>query len=51
MTAPWKLILVIAAMLLELAAAVPWPMAEPWPWRERLIGAGLFCYFLSLIVG
>jgi hypothetical protein len=28
-------------------AALPYPVAEPWPWRGRLIAAGLFCWSVS----
>ena len=49
MNAPWKLILLIAAFLLCLGAGVMWwPPVEPW--RTRMIGLGLACYFLSLMV-
>ena len=50
MNGPWKLILVVAAFLLCLGGGVAWWGPEPWPWRVRLIGLGLACYFLSLLV-
>ena len=49
MNGPWKLILVVAAFLLCLFAGVTW-WAPAEPWRNRLIGLGLACYFLSLLI-
>jgi hypothetical protein len=42
--------LLVAAILLFLAAGASWWAPEPWPWRVRLIGLGLFCWSLSTII-
>lgn len=46
--APFSLILAILALVFWAFAAFPYAWgAEPWPWRERFIAAGLFCWGLS----
>jgi hypothetical protein len=46
--APFRLILVVLALVFWAFAAFPYAWGpEPWPWRERFIAAGLFCYGLS----
>lgn len=41
--------LVVGAILFFLGASWPW-IAEPWPWRGRLVALGLFCWALSTII-
>jgi hypothetical protein len=41
--------LLVAAILLFLAAGISW-MADPWPWRLKLIALGLFCWSASTII-
>jgi hypothetical protein len=51
MTAPYNLILLILSCLLFMLAGLgEFFAAAPWPWGNRLIAWGLFCYVLSLIV-
>lgn len=40
-------VFVIGLVFFALAAA---RRIDPWPWRERLIAAGLFCIFLSQLI-
>jgi hypothetical protein len=40
----------VIACVLFLFAGVTWWTAEPWPWRVRLIGLGLFFYCLSEVI-
>jgi hypothetical protein len=42
------LILTAFAIVFFALAAFSW--VDPWPWRTRLIAAGLFCWCLSTIV-
>lgn len=48
--APLSLILAVLAVLFWAFASVPYRVAEPWPWRERMIAAGLLCWGLSTFV-
>lgn len=43
-----KLIFLTLALVLFGLAAFPYTVVEPWPWRERLIAAGLFFATLSV---
>jgi hypothetical protein len=46
--APFHLILIVLALVFWAFAAVPYTWGpEPWPWRERFIAAGLFCWGLA----
>jgi hypothetical protein len=39
--------LIVAAILLFGFAGTSWWVAEPWPWREKIIAMGLFCFAFS----
>jgi hypothetical protein len=43
---PFRLILLVAAFVLFTINAVTW--LEPWPWRNRLLSAGLACLVASM---
>ena len=45
------MILFVLAGFFFFFAAIPksWG-AEPWPWRERAIAAGLFCWLVSTAI-
>jgi hypothetical protein len=50
MNAPWKLICLIASLILFAIATWGGIWPDPNPWWRRLIAAGLFFYILSLII-
>lgn len=50
MKAPIHLLLICAAILLFGFAMLGGWAAPEWPWRYRLVAAGLFCWSLSEIV-
>lgn len=51
MSAPWKLIcLILALVLFGLAAFISWAPAGYAPWHGRLIAMGLFFATLSFVI-
>jgi hypothetical protein len=49
MSAPWKLILLVLALVLFFIGGVLWPPPSD-AYRLRIVSAGLFFYILSLLV-